>query len=239
MATNNNNNNVANVNNSQPKIDPVTALQEGIGMFFNCCCVLRTPEYRYHEFEYRNSPLHYILFLFSICKDGLSLAMFEALRGLRDASTVDKENGCSSTATDSYVNTSALHQQQDLELVQKLVDAVFEKSHTIDAMLDNNHTSPNNRKTPPLYTNRTKSEQMKYIEELVNENNLVIQELYTVVQETIQQRNLCRQYIINNSEIILSPVQQCRRDDKPNNTMKDVTVNTAETEKVTQVILDK
>ena len=156
----------------------------------------------------------------------MSLAIFEALRGLRDASTVDEDSSNSSTPVDVYANASeidkgtirfgALRQQQDSELVQRLVDAVFEKSHAIDAMLDNNHTSCNNVKTPPLYTNRTKLQQMDYIEELVKENNLVIQELYTVAQETINQRDLCRQYIIGNSETIVSPLRQYDIDDSAN-----------------------
>lgn len=152
--------------------------------------------------------------------------MFEALRGLRDASTVDEDNSSGLAAADNYTNTnkinkgtgtSDLHQQQDSELVQKLVDGVFEKSNAIDAMLDNNYTPPNNVKAPPLYTNRTKSQQMAYIEELVKENNLVIQELYDVVQETIEQRNSCRQYIIKHSDIILSPLQQHDDVDDANN----------------------
>ena len=151
--------------------------------------------------------------------------MFEALRGLRDAATLDGENiGNDSSAVDGIANanrtnngTSAnkgndLQQQQDSELVQKLVNAVFEKSYAIDEMLDNNHTTPNNIKIPPLYTNRTKAQQMENIEELVMANNSVIQELHTVVQETIQQRNLCRRYIIDNSETTLLPVQYDRDD---------------------------
>ena len=186
--------------------------------------------------------------------DGLSLAMFEALRGLRDASTMDEENGNGSTVTDGDANTSrpekginpnntsSTHQQQDSELVLKLVDAVFEKSHTIDAMLDKNYSSPSNVEIPPLYTNRTKLQQLEYIEELVESNNLVIQELYSVVQETIQQRNLCRQFIIKNSEIILSPLQPFDNDVNPSNTMLDVTSYTGattEAENVTSTIFEK
>ena len=162
--------------------------------------------------------------------------MFEALRGLRDAATIDEEIGSDSVAIDSFSNvnktnngastnnSSTLQQQQDSELVEKLVDAVFEKSHAIDDMLDNDHTTPNNIKIPPLYTNRTKAQQLEHIEKLVQENNMVIQELYTVVQETIQQRNLCRQYIINNSDMILFPVQ-C---DSDNDTYHTIEVTTSQ-----------
>ncbi len=157
--------------------------------------------------------------------DGLSLAMFEALRGLRDAATVEGEHSSESTSIDDVANANRTDDgtglRNDSELVQKLVDAVFEKSYAIDAILDNNYTTPNNVKIPPLYTNRTKAQQLEYIEELVKENNEVIQELYTVVQETIQQRNLCRQYIINNSDLILFPLQQFDTD-----LMPDVTPDT-------------
>jgi hypothetical protein len=168
---------------------------------------------------------------------------------LRDASTEDEENSSNSIATGVYSGldqgtspnkTSAIYQQQDSELVQKLVDAVFEKSHAIDAMLDNNHVSSSNVKTPPLYTNRTKLQQMEYIEELVKENNLVINELYSVVQETIQQRDLCRQYIIKNSEMILSPLPHDDSDDNSDKNKIDVTANTgttSETENGTSTIL--
>lgn len=152
--------------------------------------------------------------------------MFEALRGLRDAATLDGETiGNDSSAVDGVANASRtnngtsldkssdLQHQQDSELVQKLVDAVFEKSYAIDEMLDNDHTTPNNVKIPPLYSNRTKVQQMEHIEKLVDENNLVIEELHAVVQETIQQRNLCRRYIIENSEMTLLPVQFNEDDD--------------------------
>jgi NurA-like 5'-3' nuclease len=141
--------------------------------------------------------------------------MFEALRGLRDAATLDGETNMDSLVVNNVTNpnkSSDLQQQQDSELVEKLVNAVFEKSYAIDEMLDNNHTTPNNIKIPPLYTNRTKVQQMEHIEKLVEENNLVIQELHAVVQETMQQRNICRQYIIDNSETALLPVQHDRDD---------------------------
>ena len=234
MASNNSSNNV-NLNNDPQKIDPITALQEGIGTVL----------------YYTRVGILLLLLLLtkttttahSLYSDGLSLAMFEALRGLRDASTVEEDNDNNSLAIDSYSNssktnketgrnnTSALHRQQDSELVQKLVDGVFEKSYAIDAMLDNNHTSANNVKTPPLYTNRTKLQQMDYIQELVNDNNLVIQELYDAVQETIQQRNSCRQFIIKNSDMILSPLQQQENDVDANNALTRVAATTGTYEK--------
>ena len=156
--------------------------------------------------------------------------MFEALRGLRDAATVEGENSNESTSIDGVANANRTDDgtglNNDSELVQKLVDAVFEKSHAIDAILENNYTTPNNVKIPPLYTNRTKAQQLECIEELVKENNEIIQELYTVVQETIQQRNLCRQYIISNSDLILFPLQEFDADVDTNNFVPEVTPDT-------------
>jgi hypothetical protein len=145
--------------------------------------------------------------------DGLSLAMFEALRGLRDAATFEGETDLDDSVvvaaaakkqrTGSSTSSNDI-QQQDSVLVQQLVDAVFEKSNAIDQMLDNNFVSTDASKTlttqiPSLFKHRTRDEQMKYIQELIDKNNIITQELYTAVQETIQQRNRCRQYILSSN----------------------------------------
>jgi hypothetical protein len=161
--------------------------------------------------------------------------MFEALRGLRDAATLDEDNDnemATTTATSTVTtptnsnNIQQVQQLQDSALVLQLVDAVFEKSNAIDRMLDNNfhNDSENNKnssnqdteaptvnernKTPPLFTNRTKEQQMAYIQALIDENNCIVQELYGIVEETIQQRDQCRHYIIQNDTIIDELQQQ-------------------------------
>jgi hypothetical protein len=185
--------------------------------------------------------------------DGLSLAMFEALRGLRDAATLEddvvididvqnKGNGMNNSNSNNHQNKkNSIVLQQDSVLVQKLVDAVFEKSHAIDQMLDNNfvilpQTDVTNTDTDTtkkkkkkktstttatatgsnqlmLFQYRTRDEQMKYIQELIEKNNVMTQELYNAVQETIHQRNQCRKYVLSSNTTNLLLLNNNHNDD--------------------------
>lgn len=185
------------------KIDPITALQEGI--------------------------------------DGLSLAMFEALRGLRNAVAPDSGNlgvnangmeggspsgGETNTTNNvdveelwlSYCNGDEevvklvreskfnpggkiikkrdefvkwhriVEREKDTELVQKLAVAVLEKSEQIDNAVDG---------LPGMYRNR--EQQMIYVEELIQKNEQIMKELTKEYERAIEIRNQSREFILNNT----------------------------------------
>jgi len=189
------------------KIDPVTALQDGI--------------------------------------DGLSLAMFEALRGLRDAvapesgnlGNADAANGVDSAAANNSSNNNQqqpdseelwqayrqndpsvtalfeslmtkynmksmphtredvarihakMEQSQDTELVFSLARTVLEKSRWIDTHVDND--------IPGMH--RTMTEQMQRIQELLTENETVLKDLQDCAKVALDKRNACRSFVRTNT----------------------------------------
>lgn len=237
----NNNHNNYNNNNDNILIDPITSLQDSI--------------------------------------DGLSLAMFEALRGLRDAvspesgnlliqsnqnnnnqnqnrniNTNDVDelwyeynqynpiiiesmksyiNEYQETKMKSSSNTNKKQSQQrsssllkrdeflklykqmehdkDYILVQKLANDVIQKSLQIDIALDdddnndvNEVNNENNIKRIIPGMNRTKNEQLLYIESLIQQNHIAsneLQQMYHIVQEKQKQ---CRIHINSNTSQLLN-----------------------------------
>ena len=200
------NNNTANTK-PPPKIDPITALQEGI--------------------------------------DGLSLTMFEALRGLRDAVAPESGNLGNSAATNNNESSSSaadpgaatievdemwlnyckgdaevmdlvreskfnpggkaikkreefikwhriVEREKDTELVQELAAAVLEKSDQIDKAVDD---------LPGMHRNR--EQQMELIEQLIQENATTMEALSQEHARAKQIRNKCRDFVLKNTAVAL------------------------------------
>jgi hypothetical protein len=137
---------------------------------------------------------HMIALSLGTLADGLSLAMFEALRRLRDA----VESGDDDTR------------------VQPCVEGVWEQSRRIDRwlLLENNRssTSPEALVLPGL-PKRTRAEQMARIQELLDAHDAVGRELQDRQEQALVQRRACRQFLQRRTEGILHLVPD--DDDKP------------------------
>ena len=152
--------------------------------------------------------------------------MFEALRGLRDAVAPESGNLGGNAANESsepdmedqwhaYKNGdpeitakikkvnagvapqkredfirlhAKMEMEKDVELVMKLAGTVLEKSSQIDAQVD---------ALPGMQ--RTRAEQMKLIEELLEANQKASQDLEAVYATAKERRDSCRTYIRENA----------------------------------------
>lgn len=112
--------------------------------------------------------------------DGLSLAMFEALRGLRDA-VAPVSGEIMQEKNDDEVD--------DQDLVSKLAHTVLEQSQTIQRRID---------AIPGLH--RSRNEQMGRIAELVEENRVAQEELEGCYTRALAQRSQCRTFLQDNTE---------------------------------------
>lgn len=156
--------------------------------------------------------------LISQYTDGLSLAMFEAFRSLRDAVAPESGNlgGSSGKDTDdlwqSYKNGelpesdypanlrrdefarkhAKYQMEKDTGLVMKLAQDVLDQSNKIDATVD---------QLPGL--SRSKSEQLRLIEELIQKNQVAIHDLDQAYERAVVQRNRCRNFVANNASAAL------------------------------------
>jgi hypothetical protein len=187
-------------------------------------------------------PIHYRTDRITALQDGidsLSLAMFEALRGLRDAVAPESGNlggapprhggdndPASGSANSSNVNSpgenefeefvqlyqngdpetvamvkrvtptppqraedlkrihARIAKEKDAELVKKLASTVLEKSADIDLRVSN---------IPGMH--RTRSKQMKYIEELLEKNREVGQKLDDAYRCAEERRDQVRRFV--------------------------------------------
>lgn len=158
--------------------------------------------------------------------DSLSLAMFEALRGLRDAvapesgnigqanthegaspdmdelwalykrgdptvvAMVTKANGSAVIQKrEDFIRVHAkMEMEKDSDLVMRLASTVLEKSLLIDEGVDS---------LPGM--DRTKDEQMKRIEELVQLNAKAARDLETAYVIAKDKRDTCREFIRNHT----------------------------------------
>ena len=118
--------------------------------------------------------------------DAFSLSLFEALRGLRDVSTgstsqpqTQKQQSNEEVASNnqgkrligSPGKSLTINGDEDLDIVKALASSALEKSVNIETLLN---------QIPGL--NRTRTEQLKIIEELIKENNLVEKELQIMLR---------------------------------------------------------
>lgn len=96
------------------KVDPITALQDGIGKY----CDTEAGGDCYNVCRKRKGIVSHQNSLYSYYSDGLSLAMFEAFRGLRDAVAPESgnlggNNQESNTTTNTQVDTEDLWKQYE------------------------------------------------------------------------------------------------------------------------------
>jgi len=172
--------------------------------------------------------------------DSLSLAMFEALRGLRDAVAPESGNlgGNNGNSTNnessepdfedfwqSYRNGDAetvalvrkvspktpqtrdefvqiharVEMEKDAELVHKLAQTVLEKSANIDDRVSS---------LPGLH--RTRTQQMEYIEELLQKNHEESKKLAQAYDKASQRRKLVRQFVKESTCAALGIVEEGR-----------------------------
>jgi hypothetical protein len=165
--------------------------------------------------------------------DSLSLAMFEALRGLRDAvapesgnlgaqTNTNNDNNDDTTEPDAdelwhaykagdlevvrMVQTSQrnsgstlkltsredfirwhakMEMEKDTELVMQLASTVLDKSAEIDRQVDED--------MPGM--NRTRAQQMEYLEQLITENREAASALQEAYETAREKRDSCRQFI--------------------------------------------
>ena len=199
---------------SAEKIDPVTALQEAIG---KNCRFVETALFSSNSF----------FFIFSL--DGLSLAMFEALRKLRDAVAPESGNLGNTNATDDTNNNTStepdveelwtsyckgdasvatkLKIEQPVKLREEFVKIYNkyerEKDQELVAELANAVLEKSDQITSAVDQvpglHRTKAEQLAYIETLIEQNAKVSAELDEVYQTAQQRRNEWRQFIKQNT----------------------------------------
>jgi hypothetical protein len=157
--------------------------------------------------------------------DGLSLAMFEALRSLRDAvapesgnlagngnndesgpdseelwhlyrkgdagvvAMIEKESGGVISKREDFIRLHAkMEMEKDSELAMNLASTCLEKSTQINERVDS---------LPGMQ--RTRTEQMKRIEELVGLNQKAAQDLEKAHAVAREKRDSCRNYIRDNT----------------------------------------
>ena len=99
---------------------------------------------------------------------------------------------------------------KDSVLVQKLANDVLEKSKQIDIAVDDYVvTDPSGIQgsgrvgctIPGMH--RTRSEQLRYIEQLIHDNQMASNELNTLHHVCIEQRDKCRQYVRQTTAVAL------------------------------------
>lgn len=83
----------------------------------------------------------------------------------------------------------AMEQTKDSELVERLASAVLEKSNDIDSAVDHN--------LPAM--DRTRTEQMAYLQKLIDENAAVASELGAAYEKARARRDQCRKFVIENT----------------------------------------
>lgn len=83
----------------------------------------------------------------------------------------------------------AMEQTKDSELVERLASAVLEKSNEIDYAVDH--------KLPGM--DRSRTEQMAYLETLIAENAAVATELGEAYEKARERRDRCRNFVIENT----------------------------------------
>jgi len=129
--------------------------------------------------------------------DSLSLSLFEALRGLRDAVAPESGNlgGTTQVNNDSpnnNVNESSendfehkkIEMEKDVELVKKVASTVLEKSADIDRRVSS---------LPGM--KRTRTDQIKYIEELLEKNCKTAKRLEEVYNRAEERRKRVRKFV--------------------------------------------
>eukprot|EP00980_Cylindrotheca_fusiformis_P009729 scaffold2149_cov187-Cylindrotheca_fusiformis.AAC.7 len=223
------------------KIDKITALQDAIGKFESSnsmksrqlCCALNSPPF----FSLICRWVSFYPFL--RCAEGaLSLAMFEALRGLRDAVAPESGNlGGDSNSNQNNENTepdldefwslyrngdpttvalvrkvsptppskredyarifAKIESLKDATLVKRLADTVLEKSADIDERVT---------KLPGM--NRTQSQQMDYIQDLLKRNQEVAMKLEDTFKQAKESRSRIRSCVKENTCKALGIVEE-------------------------------
>jgi hypothetical protein len=163
--------------------------------------------------------------------------MFEALRGLRDAVAPESgnlggNNNNSSGAQDQsvdalwqrycqgdeatldmvrrYNDNKAISKyddfvkfheryefEKDSQLVETLAAAVLDKSHQIDRQVEG---------LPGMH--RTRTQQIKYIETLIEQNSAVMTELEETYQTAKARRDACRAFVHQSTSIALGIVEE-------------------------------
>lgn len=181
--------------------------------------------------------------------DGLSLAMFEAFRGLRDAVAPESGNlggndasadGAASEQPDmdemwllykagdagmidmmkrasssggenvslpqkreDFVRLHAkMEMEKDRELVFSLASTVLKKSAEIDERVDS---------LPGM--ERTRTEQMKYMEELIESNRQAADDLERVYATARERRDACRKFVLEKTSEALAIDEELDQDD--------------------------
>ena len=111
------------------------------------------------------------------------------------SSIIDQMLSCSSSSTNS--NHPIENEIESLQQPPVSETTTTNNKTSDDTTSDNENKNTKNPKyvLPGLY-NRTRDEQMKYIEVLIQQNNDVIKELQLVYNEAKQQQETCRQYIL-------------------------------------------
>lgn len=118
--------------------------------------------------------------------DEYSLSLFEALRGLRDISTgsaqqqqqQSQNNNINEGGKQLLTNSPGFSKQEaDIEAVNRLATDVLKNADRVDDLLE---------KIPGL--NRTKTEQMRRIQELLEHNIQVEKELEDVYELSLKRR---------------------------------------------------
>jgi hypothetical protein len=131
----------------------------------------------------------------TIAIDDLSLAMFEALRGLRDAvapTTVTGAPASSSSSSHPVATTSNVSHDDDNDnddsaLVQQLATRVLEASRHLEQQVM--HGIPG--------MERTRSEQMRILQDLLVEQQQAQEDLHQAMERAMQQRAQCRHFLLH------------------------------------------
>mmetsp|Transcript_34468 Transcript_34468/g.35056 ORF Transcript_34468/g.35056 Transcript_34468/m.35056 type:complete len:171 (+) Transcript_34468:114-626(+) len=120
--------------------------------------------------------------------DSLSLSLFEALRGLRDAVAPESGNlgGTTQVNNDSPNNNinESSEMEKDVGLVKKAASTVLKKSADIDRRVSS---------LPGM--KRTRTEQMKYIEELLEKNRKTAKRLEEAYNRAEERRKKVRKFV--------------------------------------------
>ena len=136
--------------------------------------------------------------------DGLSLSLFEALRQLRDAvapesgnlgahangTTVNSNgsptnNGANGESTENdFEDFRKIEMEKDAELVKRVANTVLEKSADIDRRVSS---------LPGMH--RTRTEQMEYIQRLLEKNRATVTKLEQTYSRAEERRKKVRNFV--------------------------------------------
>jgi len=108
-----------------------------------------------------------------------------ALYQARDASVLELTQGTSFSTKDSFLQWyTSQERKKDADLVERLAADVLKQSAAVDAVVEN---------LPGM--DRTRDEQMRYIDQLIRDNDQASAALEAAHGRAVERRNQCRQFV--------------------------------------------